>query len=65
MKLPAIESLIARDVKNGREAGVRGTPAVFVNGKILKNRSLRGFNQMIVAELKKEAPYTKRCIKIH
>ena len=54
MKLPAIESLIARDVKNGREAGVRGTPAVFVNGKILKNRSLRGFNQMIVAELKKD-----------
>ena len=54
MKLPAIESLIARDVKYGREAGVRGTPAVFVNGKILKNRSLRGFNQMIVAELKKD-----------
>ena len=53
MKLPDIESLIARDVKNGRQVGVRGTPAIFVNGKILKNRSFGGFNQMIEAELKK------------
>ncbi len=53
MKLPDIESLIVRDVKNGRQVGVRGTPAIFVNGKILKNRSFRGFYQMIEAELKK------------
>ena len=53
MKLPDIESLIVRDVKNGRQVGVRGTPAIFINGKILKNRSFRGFNQMIEAELKK------------
>jgi protein-disulfide isomerase len=53
MKLPYIESLITRDVRNGRQVGVRGTPAVFVNGKILKNRSFRGFNQLIKAELKK------------
>ncbi len=53
MKLPDIESLIIRDVKNGRQVGVRGTPAIFVNGKILKNRSFRGFYQMIEAELKK------------
>jgi protein-disulfide isomerase len=53
MKLPDIESLITRDVRNGRQIGVRGTPAVFVNGKILKNRSFRGFNQLIKAELKK------------
>jgi protein-disulfide isomerase len=54
MKLPDIESLIVRDVRNGRQVGVRGTPAIFVNGKILKNRSLGGFNQMIEAELKKD-----------
>ena len=54
MKLRDIAILIARDVRNGRQVGVRGTPAVYVNGKILKNRSLRGFNQMIEAELKKD-----------
>ncbi len=54
MKSSAIESLITRDMRNGREVRVRGTPAVFVNGKILKNRSLRGFYQMIEAELKKD-----------
>ena len=54
MKLRDIAILIARDVRNGRQVGVRGTPAVYVNGKILKNRSLRGLNQMIEAELKKD-----------
>jgi len=55
MKLPDIESLIARDMRNGRQIGVRGTPAVYVNGKILKNRSFPGFHQMIEAELKKKS----------
>ncbi len=53
MKLPDIESLIIRDVKNGRQVGVRGTPAIFFNGKILKNRSISVFYQMIESELKK------------
>ncbi len=53
MKLPDIESLIVRDVKNGRQVGVRGTPAIFINGKILKNRSFHGFNKRIEAEIKK------------
>jgi len=50
---PAIQDLINRDVINGRQSGVRGTPAIFVNGKRLKNRSLAGFQQAIDAELKK------------
>ena len=49
----AIQQLIIRDVKNGQQAGVRSIPTVFVNGKLLKNRSLTGFQQMIDAELKK------------
>jgi len=53
MKDPAFQGLIIRDVKNGREIGVSGIPVVFVNGKRLKNRNLQGFEQMIVAELKK------------
>ena len=52
MKSPDIQSLIARDVNNGRQIGVRGTPTIFINGKILKNKSLPGFFRMIESELK-------------
>jgi len=53
-KDPAIQKLIKRDLINGRQSGVRGTPAIFVNGKRLNNRSLAGFQQAIDAELKKK-----------
>lgn len=53
MEGPAIQKIIADDIQNGRIAGVRGTPAVFVNGKLLKSRSLQSFQKMIDAELKK------------
>jgi len=52
-KDPAIQKLINRDLINGRQSGVRGTPAIFINGKLLNNRSLAGFQQAIDAELKK------------
>ena len=52
-KDPAIQYLINRDISNGQQSGVRGTPAIFVNGKRLNNRSLAGFQQAIDAELKK------------
>ena len=53
MRSSTIQNLINRDLRNGRQIGVRGTPAVYINGKILKNRRLPGFYQMIEAELKK------------
>ncbi len=53
MRSPAIKSLIDRDMSNGREIGVRGTPTIFINGKALKNRSLQGIYQVIEAALKK------------
>ncbi len=53
MQSPAINSLIARDVSNGRQIGVSGTPTIFINGKALKNKSLHGIYQVIEAELKK------------
>jgi len=53
MLSPAIKSLIDRDMSNGREIGIRGTPTIFINGKALKNRSLQGIYQVIEAELKK------------
>lgn len=51
---PAIGSLIDRDIDNGRQANVRGTPTIFVNGKLLYQRSLPGFQQAIEAELRKK-----------
>ena len=53
MQSPAIKSLIERDLDNGRQAGVRGTPTIFINGKTLRIRSLPEIYQVIEAELKK------------
>jgi protein-disulfide isomerase len=54
LKDPSIASLIDRDINNGREANVQGTPTIFVSGKLLNQRSLQGFQQAIEAELKKK-----------
>ena len=54
LKDPATASMIDRDLNNGRQAQVRGTPTIFVNGKLLNQRSLQGFQQVIEAELKKK-----------
>jgi protein-disulfide isomerase len=52
----SIQRLIYRDVKEGRDAGIRGIPAIFINGKLLKNTSGPGFQQMVDAELQKRKP---------
>ena len=54
LKDPAIASLIDRDLSEGRHANIPGTPAVFINGKLLNQRALQGFYQAIEAELKKK-----------
>jgi protein-disulfide isomerase len=53
MNDPSIQRLIYRDFKEGRDAGIRGIPAVFINGKLLKNTSGPVFQRMIDAELQK------------
>jgi protein-disulfide isomerase len=50
---PALEKVVARDMKDGQEAGLRGVPTVFIDGKPLKNHSIPGIEEMIAAELKK------------
>ena len=54
LKDPAIASMIDRDLNNGRQARVQGTPTIFVNGKMFNQRSLQGFQQVIEAELNKK-----------
>ena len=47
------KELIKRDQSEGYRIGVSGTPAVYVNGKKLRNRNLSGFQRVIEKELKK------------
>jgi protein-disulfide isomerase len=54
MRDPAIQKLIARDMEEGKKAGVEGVPAVFVNGRLPKESSLQGIETLIETELKKE-----------
>jgi len=52
-KDPAIERKVRRDFSEGRQAGVRGTPSIFVNGIRLRDRSLKGFETAIDKQLEK------------
>ncbi len=52
---PAIDALIERDKKEGRHVGVRSTPTIFINGKLLKGGSL---TEAIDRELKRSAKGT-------
>jgi protein-disulfide isomerase len=54
MASPSLQAVIERDLNEGRKMGVRGIPAIFVNGKSLEDRSLRGFQLMIDGELGKK-----------
>ncbi len=51
MNGPEITAKINHDLQDGRQAGVKGTPAIFVNGRRLKQRSLQGFSVLIDKEL--------------
>jgi protein-disulfide isomerase len=51
LKDPALEETLVKDVKDGADAGVTGTPSLYVNGKRVYDRSLDGFKKMIDAEL--------------
>jgi len=51
MKDPAIEMKIRQDIIDGNAAGVNSTPTVFINGRLLRNRSFAGFQAAIGKEL--------------
>ncbi|MDH3798164.1 MAG: thioredoxin domain-containing protein [Desulfobacterales bacterium] len=49
----AIERRVKQDLSDGRRAGVRGTPTIFINGIRLRDRSLKGFQAAIDKQLQK------------
>jgi protein-disulfide isomerase len=53
MNDPQIMQVINQDYQDGAKAGVRGTPTIFVNGSLLRNTSLEGFQAAIDKELEK------------
>jgi len=52
-KDPQIRAMINRDLAEGNRAGVGGTPTIFINGRLLRNRSMAGFQELIEKALKK------------
>lgn len=56
IKDPGLLKRIRNDMNDARKVGVRGVPAVFINGKRIKNRSLEAFQ----AEIDKEMENLKK-----
>jgi predicted DsbA family dithiol-disulfide isomerase len=54
MAAPEILARIQQDLNDGREAGVRGTPSIFVNGRLLRERSISGMEAAIARELSRD-----------
>jgi protein-disulfide isomerase len=50
---PALQQEINLDMQLGTQAGVRGTPAVYINGKQARDRSFEGLQKVVREELKK------------
>jgi protein-disulfide isomerase len=50
---PQLRAMINRDLAEGNRAGVGGTPTIFINGRLLRNRSIAGFQELIEKALKK------------
>jgi protein-disulfide isomerase len=54
LKNPAIAAMINHDMENAQQANVRGTPTIFINGKLLRQRSPQGFQREIEEALEKK-----------
>jgi len=50
---PETRKKLARDVLTAERAGVSGTPALFINGRLVKNRGANTIQQMIDQEVAK------------
>jgi len=53
MKNPKILAKIQQDILDGRQAGITGTPTVFVNGRRLRDWSPNGLQMLIDKALEK------------
>jgi protein-disulfide isomerase len=54
LKDESLKARLEKDVASALQAEVRGTPTLFLNGKLFTPRSFEGFQQAIEGELKKK-----------
>lgn len=54
MNAPQVLNQINAEASLGREVGVRGTPTVFVNGRLLKDKSPNGFKIAVDQALREQ-----------
>ncbi len=52
-KSPQVARQIQKDVRLGREVGLRGTPSVYVNGRLQRGRNLEALSSAVEAALKR------------
>jgi len=53
-KSPATRQELDRDINEAHKAGVRGTPTLFINGRLLRERNMTQVQQMVDQELAKQ-----------
>ncbi len=51
MMRPSLRQRVEQDVADGKKAGVTGTPAIFVNGRRVKQRDIETMSRLIDEEL--------------
>ena len=44
---PKTRSKVRKDYQEGKAAGVNGTPTIFINGRLLRDRSVAGMQKII------------------
>jgi protein-disulfide isomerase len=52
MNDPAVQGIVNRDMSEGSQAEVPGTPTLFINGKLLQFRSAQDIDQAVETEIK-------------
>jgi len=50
---PSLQKIISQDIGLAAKAKVRSVPTLFINGRLVKNRSFNTFSNMVESELKK------------
>lgn len=56
MKSQTLVNHLRNDIVEAQQLGITGTPAVFINGRRLKQRSMEGFQNLIDEEMEKLKP---------
>ena len=54
MNSVSFKQMVKQDMQLGSSVGVRGVPAIYINGRQASGRSLQAFSQTIEQELKKK-----------